>query len=53
MRLDLWCVLLVEILDRLCSHKVVLVRELSKERKMGKIVNVSVSTWYHGPNDCI
>ena len=31
----------------------VLAREFRKERKMGEIVDVSVSTWYHGPNDCI
>ena len=31
----------------------VLIREFIKERKMGEIVNVSVSTWYHYPNDRI
>ena len=31
----------------------VLVREFRKERKMGEIVGVSVSTWYRGPNNSI
>ena len=47
------CALLVEILDGCNLVWMVLVREFGKERKNGETVNVFLSTWYHGPNDCM
>ena len=53
MRLVLWDVLFMTILDRLCSGLDGVGQGVWKRKKDGEIVIVSLSTLYHGLNDCI